>query len=144
MLGEVEFMSQHQAERIDGCSDVLFISIRSPGQRVALKLGHADVLPLEFDDWDPQRDGMGASRIVTAFSDEMAAQLERWLSHYESQSMQYRVLVHCHAGVSRSAAIAWWIHKTYCTNLKTALMPQYMNRYVLKILNPSLAPSNIL
>jgi predicted protein tyrosine phosphatase len=139
MLTDVEFLSKSQAEQLVVGSDVLFVSIRAPGERVSLKPGHRDVITLEFDDWDPQRDGMGARRIVTPFSNVLAKKLKTWLGAYANAPERYRVLVHCQAGMSRSAAVAWWVHVTHGAILKTTTTTAYMNRFVLKILNSAIA-----
>lgn len=138
MLKNVRFISQHHAERLDGRPDVIVVSIHDRHARPNLRSGFRDVLRLCFDDYDRERDGVDA--LQEAFSPEHAEALKSWLEPYLRARMGFTLLVHCHAGVSRSAAVAWWAHKAHGLEIRTDFPVWYLNRHVLRIMDPAIAP----
>jgi predicted protein tyrosine phosphatase len=143
MLNEVAFLSQAQIGRISGQANTLVVSIRDPGVTVDLNPGFRDVLPLEFDDIDPLSDQLPEGTIVQPFTANHAHALEAWLEPYVKAMARYTLLVHCGAGVSRSAAIAWWVHKTFGAALQTGFPVGYLNRHVLRTLSPEILPPEL-
>lgn len=138
MLKSIQFLSLRQAEKLAGRPDVIVVSVRDRHQRPNLCGGFGDVLPLSFDDYDEQRDGLDA--LQEPFSTSQAETLKRWLVPYVGAREAFTLVVHCHAGISRSAAIAWWAHQTYGAELATRFPAGYLNRHVLRILDPAMAP----
>ena len=132
--------SREQAEdtKPDMCSAV--ISIRDPGSKtVDLKRGWYAVLSLEFHDID--KDKLGE------MSAHLRADIERHYAMMEPAHAQAIVtfvddavrlgvegfLVHCEAGISRSAAVAKWIAEHYhLPPLGPAVNAH--NRYVYRLL----------
>lgn len=104
---EVIFMSQQQAEEIDpSCllGKKIIISITDPGEFANLQDGWDDVLRLQFNDIDFQ------ILDYTLFSDKQAEYIKNFL--YNNSDFDLCV-VHCYAGISRSAAVAKYISERF-------------------------------
>jgi predicted esterase len=136
MIKDIHFTSQYHAERIDGLPGVIVVSIHDRHCQPKLRSGFRDVLRLAFDDYDPERDGMDA--LMDTFSAEQAETLKSWLEPYLRANTTYTLLIHCYAGISRSAAVAYWAHKTHGLELKTDYPTFYLNRHVLRTLDPEI------
>lgn len=139
MLKRLYFLSLFQTERIDGRADTIVISIRDRHFKARLREGFGDVLSLYFDDYE--FDGI-SDRPVDIFTPAHANALRNWLQRYSEANDEFTVLVHCHAGISRSAAIAWWIYQSYQEHglvLKTTYPFWYLNRDVLRVLDPNMS-----
>lgn len=107
MVTRVEFMSMAKAEALEGAADWAVISITEPGKRLAdLQPGWHKVLRLQFHDVDSD-DALG----YKLFSKEDAQAVLSFVE--ETASKVDGILVHCFAGVSRSAAIAKCIAELY-------------------------------
>lgn len=138
MLKRVHFIPLSQAEKLEGRPDVIVISIHDRHYLPNLRSGFRDVLRLHFDDYDRERDGIDA--LQDSFTPEQAETLKSWLEPYLRANTDFTLLVHCHAGISRSAAVAWWAHKAHGLELKTDFPAWYLNRHVLRTLDPDIAP----
>jgi len=136
MLKCVHFIPLSQAEKLEGRPDVIVVSIHDRHFLPQLRSGFRDVLRLHFDDYDQQRDGLDA--LQDAITPEQAETLKSWLEPYLRANAEFTLLVHCYAGISRSAAVAWWAHKAYGLELKTAFPAWYLNRQVLRTLDPNI------
>jgi predicted protein tyrosine phosphatase len=106
MLKRVVFSSQGDAESATASPSWAVISITQPSDpAAALQEGWGAVLRMTFHDTDD------ADSILTVFSPEHAEELVRFV---RAQATQMEgILVHCHAGISRSAAVAKFIADTY-------------------------------
>ncbi len=138
MLKHVHFVPLRQAEKLEGRHDVIVISIHDCHFLPNLRSGFRDVLQLNFDDYDHDRDGMDA--LKESFTPEQAELVKSWLEPYLRANTEFTLLVHCYAGISRSAAIAWWAHKAHGLELKTEYPAWYLNRHVLRTLDTDIAP----
>lgn len=107
MVKSVSYVSRAQAENTFGISDCAMISITEPNHfsgLAELKEGWYEVLRMEFDDVDPETCSDQANkfisihqaRVIAAFVDSVAPNVSS-------------IMVHCRAGISRSAAVAKWI-----------------------------------
>jgi predicted protein tyrosine phosphatase len=141
MLGRVAFVSLNQVQALAGRGDTLVVSIRDARYTPVLDPGFADVLPLEFDDHDDDRDGLDA--IKRKFDAGHSEVLRAWLAARAEAPEVYDLLVHCRAGMSRSAAIAWWVHREFDVPLTTRFPAYHLNRHVLRTLNPRLVPPEV-
>jgi predicted protein tyrosine phosphatase/predicted alpha/beta-hydrolase family hydrolase len=141
MIDEVHFSSRYHAERVEGRLDTIVVSIHDRHAKPSLRSGFRDVLYLAFDDYDRERDG--ADALMEPFTADQADTLKHWLETYLRAASSYKLLIHCHAGISRSAAIAYWAQRTYELDLKTDYPTYYLNRHVLKTLNPKIEPPQI-
>lgn len=125
MLKEVKFCGRKDAEAMPALRDWAVISITDPLSAFGpakLQDGWHLVLRMEFHDVDVEEepyvlmDAEMAGQIVS-FVRDMAQEVEG-------------ILVHCNAGVSRSAAVAFWIADEY--NLPFNRNYQLHNNHVYK------------
>lgn len=137
MLKSVHFIPLNLAEKLEGRPDVIVISIHDRHFRPNLRSGFRDVLHLDFDDYDSERDGLDPAQDT--FTPEQAESLKSWLEPYLRADRDFTLLVHCHAGISRSAAVAWWAHKAHGVELATEFPVWYLNNHVLRVLDPGIA-----
>lgn len=106
MIREVDFMSQARAEAMRPLPREGIISITGSGYPPAtLRKGWRHVLRLIFDDVEVPFFG------ATHFDNAHAEAILRWLNEVEKKVE--KVFVHCHAGRSRSAAVAKFIAEKY-------------------------------
>lgn len=110
MVTKVIFVSRSTAETTPGWKDWAIISISEPGFPGEAKLmrGWHSVCRVHFDDVDPaipcgephQLMNEADALKITQFVREVAPHVDG-------------ILVHCKAGVSRSAAVAKWISRQF-------------------------------
>ena len=106
MLKQVVFMSQAAAESAPAAPGWAVISITQPSDPpAALREGWAAVLRMRFHDTDE------ADSILTVFSREDAETVVQFVREHAERVEG--ILVHCSAGISRSAAVAKFIADTY-------------------------------
>ena len=106
MIREVTFLSQAGAEAMRPLPREGIISITGSGYPPArLRRGWRRVLRLVFDDVEIPFFG------ATHFDTDHADAILRWLDEVEDQVD--KIFVHCHAGRSRSAAVAKFIAEKY-------------------------------
>lgn len=119
-------MSQQNAEASTAPADATWsvISITS-SEPAALQDGWHDVLRLKFDDIDVPE----APYIM--FGETHAQQIKEFMEKSNVDGVT-GIIVHCHAGVSRSAGIAKWIADTY--NLPFPSSYMLYNKHVNKVL----------
>ena len=105
-MKRVVFLSQAEAERTAALNNWAVISITQPSDAdAALQPGWAAVLRMRFHDTDD------ANSVLTVFNQEHAEAVVKFVREHEANVEG--ILVHCHAGISRSAAIAKFIADTY-------------------------------
>ena len=81
------------------------ISITEPNRasgKARLPKGFADILRLEFQDYDTLTPGHHGPATAVLFDARMAARVARFIRKHRGKN----ILVHCAAGISRSGAIA--------------------------------------
>ena len=131
MVKRVTFASRSQAENTFGIADCAVISISEPNNFLGLadlKEGWYEVLRMEFDDLDPETCSdhsnkfmtIHQARVIAAFVDSVATNVNS-------------IVVHCKAGVSRSAAVAKWVAERY--GLPFDHQYGSYNRHVYKLLD---------
>lgn len=107
MLNSVVFISRAQAEALTGNAEWAVISISEPGEPQAnLCSKWHSVLRLSFHDVDVE-----ASDQFTLFTLEQAKEVLQFTANLPDTVAG--VVVHCHAGVSRSAAVAKAVAEWY-------------------------------
>ena len=99
-LKTVLFCDQKTAERNAGQPDWAIISITQIGG-AGLHPGWLDVLRLEFHDTDIKDDPFAFNPLHAMLVSDFVEQVK--------EQGAVGILVHCYAGVSRSAAVAKWI-----------------------------------
>ncbi len=131
MVKRVKFVSRSKAESTLGIADCAVISITEPSSFLGfadLREGWFEVLRMEFDDVDPETCfdqsnkflSTHQARVIAAFVDSVAPNVSL-------------IMVHCKAGVSRSAAVAKWIAERY--GLPFDHTYKYYNHHVYKLLS---------
>jgi len=106
MITRIYFLSEAEAVQLEPTCNRVMVSVTVPYKIADIKEDGwaAPVLRLQFHDIDM------FTRAFTLFNEEHAAKIINWLEEYISVlSGNVMVLVHCHAGISRSAAIAKFI-----------------------------------
>lgn len=124
-IKHVLFTSQKAAEAKASWSDWAVISINSSGTSTQLKEGWKDVLRLEFDDIVDYEEN------AKLFSEAQARQIIEFVMRCNAEETE-GLLVHCNAGVCRSAAVAKWVSEKY--GLGFPLKYDKHNRHVYRVL----------
>lgn len=104
MIGSVEYMSMDEAMQFVPDKPTVAISILSP-RRAAATL-HAEITPvlrLYFEDTTAREDELPRAGV---FSEEQARQVIDFIRVHHAQPEPRHLLIHCEAGISRSAAVA--------------------------------------
>ncbi len=123
------FVNRNAAENTPGFKDWALISITEPSSTKAnLMAGWYAVHRSEFDDAIPQH-GLNKSTIL--ITEDHAMDIVDFV--YSIAPHAKGVMVHCKAGVSRSAAVAKWIAITF--NLPFHHDYKDYNKYVFHQLN---------
>lgn len=130
-LKHVIFTGRDQAEASHGWGHWVVISITQPGETVALKEGWHSVLRLHFHDIDVPEEP------YTLFGDRHANEIIDFLEGVAETGEIEGILVHCQAGISRSAAVAKWVAERY----DLSFPGQYMlyNKHVYRALRDARA-----
>lgn len=130
MLNRVMFVGRATAENCGPWSDFAMISIGEPdaseGSPV-IRDGWHDVLRLSFHDVVPNQTMSGTYTLMT---DEDANRIVDFVRHVAPEVQG--IIVHCRAGISRSAAVAKWI----CAEYKVPFNHKYdrINDYVWQLM----------
>jgi predicted protein tyrosine phosphatase len=105
MIRSVDFLSQKDAQDLTARPDLALISITEPGMFEARLAEHEHLLRLAFFDslpdpdspWDPM-------------SDDHAKQIGEFVRSLHASNAPFDLIAHCKAGISRSAAVALYVH----------------------------------
>lgn len=139
MTPAVWFLSYEQFQRVRPGPSAVAISISDRFYEAVFAPGYASVLKLRFADADPAREPV--SPAVQCFTAAHAGELLAWCDLWLARQDIAHVFVHCWAGRSRSAAIAWWISHHYGLRLQTRFTPRHANRHVLRLLPGDYLPA---
>lgn len=111
MLNRALFVGRATAENCGPWSDFAMISIGEPAASEGdpqIQDGWHDVLRLSFHDVVPSQNPDGAYTLMTADdADQIVAFVRRVAPDVVG------IIVHCRAGISRSAAVVKWIAREY-------------------------------
>ena len=106
-LQKVIYTGQQSAEEIQGLDDWAVISITEPDwYQAKLKEGWHDILRLEFHDIDQYEEP------YVLFGEQQARDIIQFVRNCHAGGVN-GIVVHCKAGISRSAAVAKWIAGNY-------------------------------
>lgn len=109
MIAVTTFISRRIFEEVHGSSDAIFISISGgtyPCSRASPKGEWKDGIFLQFDDVVSCTSG----NEYVLFNEESAAEIIAFVEKYSASFKKYNLIVHCHAGISRSAAVAKFVN----------------------------------
>jgi len=139
-LQRVSVHSLEEAEALPGDPRTAVISVTDPEVEARLDPRFGALLRLAFHDVE---EGylIGASwpEWVRPFEETQAQELIAWAAALAQEAIPYHVAVHCHAGISRSSAIAWFLHQRHGAELNW-LPHFYPNRRVLRLLGENGGP----
>lgn len=94
----VQNIGEGAAEVFEPTPNDVVVSITEPGREARLRKGWADMLRLEFQDYDSERKHPADAVLFTA---TQAARTSRFLRKHRDKN----IVVHCAAGISRSGGI---------------------------------------
>lgn len=126
MVKSVKFISRREAENSPGMPEWAMISITENAADRADLHGWRDVLRLAFHDIDV----IDTSGEYTLMSADQAHQIVDFIDRLAPEIAG--VMVHCNAGISRSAAVARWIAGRY--SLPFNWQYTLYNKYVYRLL----------
>jgi len=109
MIKVVHFWPRLAAEAALFPANVALISIGDPQQAAPVLKGGKEVLRLEFYDLkkpEPSDPRFGLDSMFTA---AQAARVQALVARLHAEPTEYEIVVHCEAGVSRSAAVALYV-----------------------------------
>lgn len=137
MLISAVHISRQAAEALPGMSDLVVLSITDlKAEPAELREGHRDVLRLAFDDVLEATQWDGIDRLP--ITPEQAGRIVEWLERWHADPMQLRLITHCEAGISRSAAVARFAAEKYGLALPHEADYPYCNATVLHRLRAAL------
>ena len=113
----VHVYSQDDAAVLAPIANTVVISITSPGNTAPLQEGWDAVLRVKFHGQNhvPKNDPPRGSfpgykpKPIVPFSDLIAYEIDGFCHANHMKN----VMVHCHAGVHRSVAVAWYLHDVF-------------------------------
>ena len=130
MLKRVMFVGRYSAENCGPWADFAIISMGEPDAKEGdpqIQEGWHDVLRLSFHDITP--DTLDVENSYTLMSEDDAIKIVNFVR--EVAPNVDGIIVHCRAGISRSAAVARWICDEY--NIPFNANYDRYNPYVLKL-----------
>jgi predicted protein tyrosine phosphatase len=107
MINKIAFISEYQATQTKPGDNDVMISI-TDGHDADLEYGWNEgdnLLRVCFHDYDGTEDWI-SDKYYIPFDDTRANTIREFIENYHSSNKQHSLIVHCFAGVSRSAAIA--------------------------------------
>lgn len=120
MIKKISFIRQRVAEQMIPTENMVLISITQPGDKeVGLHPEWKAILRLEFDDIDGSMLPSSNSRSFTAWH---AKEVLDFLEIYKDID---ELIVHCMAGISRSAAVAKFAAEKYNCNEFLRMFEKY-------------------
>jgi len=142
-MKNTNFFSKRSAERFvepSGRDDRVLISITTPAVPDSLSAhctpavlhdaSWKDVLRLEFDDADPSHMNASQATQYRLFNEDDAVKILKFLKKHQDDTVY--ALVHCEAGISRSAAVSKFIALIY--NLSFPEQYSIYNKHVFSTL----------
>jgi predicted protein tyrosine phosphatase len=133
MLTNINFISRYQAEKQIFNKDDIVISINEEDGIAANIKGTENVLRLFFMDIDDSLLDTKYGKWI--FNESQAKEILEFVEKYHNHSTEYQLTVHCHAGVSRSAAIALFAHYHTKATFPTISQANLANKYVVGTLS---------
>ena len=137
----IEQVTVHDLEdiaRLPARRGTAVISVTDPGYSAPLAPGFGPTLRLAFhdieDDFPAEGPGAGLrEEDVQPFGPEQARALVAFVDALATGRDSHHLAVHCHAGISRSSAIAFYVARRYGVPLEW--LPRFQpNRRVLRLL----------
>ena len=138
-IERLSVLDMEAAAGLDGDAATAVVSVTDPGVLAPLAEGFARILRLAFHDVDDdmlaaiEREPQLLGMEVTPFEAHHARELLAFAEAVARDPAPMKLVVHCHAGISRSSAVAWFLHQCYGGDL--TWQPFFApNRRVLRLL----------
>ncbi len=132
MIHSVDFISRMKAEALLDRGDLAVISITEPeAGPAALLCPESAILRLVFHDVDP---GHETTSSWTLFNEQHAQQVLKFVRALHGEARQIALVVHCRAGISRSAAIALFVAEETGCEFPRQPFAGLANKHVLSVL----------
>lgn len=137
-IRSVRYVSEHQAQGLEPEGRALF-SITEPGRQACLRPGWKAIYRHQFIDTEYDAHALRFAGIdwwiaSGAISPPQAMTMRRQIDALAASSTAWDVICHCHAGQSRSAAIAHYIADVHGAKLLQGRSPR-ANKTVLALLH---------
>lgn len=133
MIESVDFWPRHQAEAARFSARQAVISVTDPGQAPAMLAGAVDVLRLSFYDLPAPVAGDARVYPENLFGEKHAQALRQFVDHLHGLAEQRMLVVHCEAGVSRSAAVALCVAALTGCAFPNRARAAYANTHVVQV-----------
>lgn len=135
MISSVTFWPRWRAECERFTSQQAVISITDPGQVAARIDGEPEVLRLDFYDITETAPDDARFGPETLFTAEKASKLAAFVEKLNAAPGSVDVVVHCEAGICRSAAVALFVEATSKCAFATREKADLANPLVLAVLS---------
>lgn len=133
MIKFVDFISRAKAETLEDQDNLAIISVSEPKVDPALlALPESRILRLSFHDIDPGNEDVSFWKL---FDEEQARSIIDFVDQLHAASRQFELMVHCRAGISRSAAIALYVANATGCRFPRRPFAGLANRHLLRILS---------
>jgi len=129
----IETMSKHEVERgiVKDVSRAALISITCPGEQVQIFNNFSATLNLVFDDCKEKLQLLNGQGSTVLFSESQAKTVLHYLNAIRDMEL---LIIHCHAGISRSKAVALFAHIYYGIDVLDSNSFRNINTHVFSIL----------
>ena len=117
---------EEYACRLHPHDDTAMISITEPGHIAPLKEGWKNICRLQFHDVDRFIEG------YTRFGIEDAKVIDQFLKALPDDVEE--LIIHCHAGVSRSAAVSYYLHQHLGLEIKNEGKFLLRNKHIVSVM----------
>lgn len=112
MIRTINRLNIWAAQALKPAPDGAMISISDSSTQGFALPGWEQILYLRFDDLNHPTE-FNPNKPLRCFNEDMARQVAAFVQTLQDTPRALDLNIHCHAGVSRSAAIALWVSKTY-------------------------------
>lgn len=131
MLLDVIFVSQYNAEKIQPRDTDALISITEGKGEANLNNDWKHLIRVEFHDVDETNEELwtfDGKKQYIQFTEDIAKKIRDFVENLHQLDDAIHLVVHCHAGISRSAAVAKYVAERYA--LKFPSSYAVYNRHV--------------
>lgn len=133
MIKSIDFWPRLKAENFKFSEGHVVISISDPGQRPPAIYNPLNTLRLEFYD---VKDDIESLKFANGmFKEDHANAIIKLLDQYKDSPEEVDLVVHCEAGICRSAAVALFAHYYTKAPFKTLSKTSHANEYIVGLLS---------
>lgn len=133
MIKTIDFWSRVKAEHYKFNSNDIVISITDPGQILAKINNMNELLRVQF--FDITDENKLSKFGYGIFKTEHAEKILNFINKKHTENVDYNLIVHCEAGISRSAAIALFSSVVTEAEFKTKAKTAHANVFIVSVLS---------